>query len=364
MPLSTSNSERLLPDVRWLPIFGTALLICFTFVALMEIRLAQLGYHPTILDSKERWADERARASQLGKRALIIIGASRIQLGLDLEVLRRETGLEPVQLAVDGSSFVPILKGLADDPTIRGTILVDYSPMVVAGAVSGDYGAATAFQRAFDKRALEPESFSLARMEKLLAGTLHENLRSFADGATPLRSIQSRIIPGQPAMQYLVTLPDRSRLADYRLVSMPGFYHRRVIRNLGEEQLIDPAAADIEQTLRHKISLLQPQRDITFIQGARYLAGLLANIDARGGKVIFVEMPTSGMVREIEDKQFPRARFLDILKREIRAPILSSVNNPELGAFDCPDGSHLDFRDRSRFTMTLTYLLGSSVTQN
>jgi len=324
----------------------------------MEIRLAQLGYHPTILDSAERWADERARARQLGERALILIGASRIQLGIDLDVLRTETGLEPVQLAVDGSSFVPILKGLADDPAILGTILIDYSPNVVAGALSVNDGAATAFQRAFEKRLLASELISLTRIEKSLARIFQENLRSFADGATPLMSLQSRIISGQMAQrQYLITLPDRSRLANYQIVSMPEFYYWRVIRNLGEERSINPDMANIEQILMNKINLLQPRQNAAFIQGAQYLKGLLSKVEARGGKVIFVEMPTSGMVREIDDKLFPRAKFLDIFKRETGKPVLNSSDSHELGIFDCPDGSHLDFRDRLRFTKALAPLL-------
>lgn len=168
MPLSTSSFERPLPDMPWLRIFAAALLICIIFITLMEIRLAQLGYHSTVLDSPGRWAKERARASQLGEKALILIGASRIQLGIDLDTLRRETGLEPVQLAIDGSSFVPILQDLANDPTIRGTILVDYYPESIEGAGSGDYGAATAFVLAYARYQHEQKSFSLSRIENYL----------------------------------------------------------------------------------------------------------------------------------------------------------------------------------------------------
>ena len=271
MPLSTSSFDRTLPDIPWLPIFGATLFIFFAFVTITEIRLAQLGYHSTVLDSAERWAKERARASQLGERALILIGGSRIQLGIDLDILRKKTGLEPVQLAVDGSSFVPILKGLADDPTIRGTVLVDYYPESVEGALSGEYGAATIFQRTFEKRAGESELFSLNHVENSLTDMLHENLRSFADGATPLMSLQWRIIPNEKASQYLITLPDRSRLADYSLVPMPEFYYKRVTRNLGQEQSINLAATDIEQVLKRQVNLQQSGNNTAYVQGAKYL---------------------------------------------------------------------------------------------
>lgn len=358
MPLSISSFKRLSPDIPWLRIFGAALLISFTFIILMEIRLAQLGYHSTILDSTEHWAKERARASQLGKRALILIGGSRIQLGIDLDTLRKETGLEPVQLAVDGSSFVPVLKGLADDPTIRGTVLVDYYPGSVEGAFSGEYGAATAFERAFKKHAGEQSLFSLASVEKSLAEMLHENLRSFADGATPLMSLQWRIIPNEKASQYLVTLPDRSRLADYSLVAMPEFYYKRVARNLGQEKSINLKTADIEQVLKRQVDLQQPNNNADYIQGARYLRQLITAINTHGGRVLFVAMPTSGMIREIDEKRHPRANFLDLFEKEAGVSVLSSADEPALRSFTCPDGSHLDLRDRSRFTSAMAHSLG------
>ena len=357
MPLSTSSFERALPDMPWLRIFGAALLICFTFIALMEIRLAQLGYHSTVLDSKERWAKERTRASQLGEKALILIGGSRIQLGIDLDTLRKETGLEPVQLAVDGSSFVPILKGLADDPSIRGTVLVDYSPSSVEGALSEEFGPSTAFEQAFEKHAGQYELFSLARVEKSLTEIIREHLRCFADGSNPLMSLQYRIIPGKNASQYLITLPDRSRLADYSLVSMPAFYYFRVARNMGEEKSTNFADPDIENILKRKIRLLRPHDNSSFVQGARYLARLATQIKTRNGKVYFVEMPSSGMVRQEDEMRYPEEDFLGVFEKEVGMPVLSSAVAPSLRSFTCPDGSHLDFRDRTRFTTALTHSL-------
>lgn len=358
MPLSTSNFDRTLPDLPWVLIFGTALLVFVVFASLMDIRLAQLGYVPTTLDSKERWAKERFRANELGNRALVLIGASRIQLGIDLETLRRESQLEPIQLAVDGSSFIPVLKNLASDPLMQGTVLIDYNPGAVEGALASDQGASTTFVNEYKKNMAKPIFFSLDLVEKFLSGNLHESLRSYSDGANPLMSLQWRIIPNQRATRYLITHPDRSRLADYKLVSMPDFYYRRVARNLGEERSINIAATDVEQVLKRRIDLLQPHDNSVYIQGIKYIRQLVAEIQSHGGKVLFVEIPTSGMVREIDDKRYPHANFLDLFEKEIGVPFMNSVNNPTLRSFVCPDGSHLDFRDRARFTAMMAQFLG------
>jgi hypothetical protein len=77
--------------------------------ALLEYMLAAKGFQATTLDTPQLWIEQRARASALGEEALILVGGSRIQLGLDLPLLRETLPLEPVQLAVDGSSSFAVL---------------------------------------------------------------------------------------------------------------------------------------------------------------------------------------------------------------------------------------------------------------
>src|SRR5438477_4523341 len=96
------------------------------FVAIMEARLKVRGIRATAVDNESTWIHERARASSLGSGAMILVGSSRMQTSIDLDVLRERTKFEPVQLALDGSSFVPVLAGLAKDAEIRGTVLVAF----------------------------------------------------------------------------------------------------------------------------------------------------------------------------------------------------------------------------------------------
>ena len=49
--------------------------------------------------------------------------------------VRARTGLAPVQLAIDGSSFVPVLDGLARDPSIRGTVIVGFIDKYALGGL-------------------------------------------------------------------------------------------------------------------------------------------------------------------------------------------------------------------------------------
>ena len=192
------------------------------FVGVMELRLAAKGFRTSVTDSEMLWLRERLRASDLGERALILIGGSRIQLGMDLDVLRQKTGLEPVQLAIDGSPPLPILEGLAHDPNIRGTIAVDYYDHFLQPASPTD--RARLYEEHFRQKTHRPQMIDYEVIESYLTSRVRNSLRNYADGARPLTSLLTRIFVRDATPQYLVTLPDRSRLADYRLVPMPAFY--------------------------------------------------------------------------------------------------------------------------------------------
>lgn len=321
----------------------------------MEARLAALGYQPNARDSLARWEAERARASRLGKRALILVGASRIQLGVDLDVLRKETGLEPVQLALDASAGAPILEGLAKDPSISGTILYDYYDH----AIGGRGGAAERARRAYEMPGSKSDFFDQPSkaIENILTAWLKERLRTFADGANPLNSLTTRIMSGLVARQYLVTRPDRSRLADYSRVDMPYGYYYRTARTMGVENEVDLRAPDIKAELERRIAALLPRDNAVVRKEALVFAEMASAIRSRGGQLILVVMPTSGMVREIESRRYPKELFWDRFIETSGVTGIHSRHEPELRDFKCPDGSHLDVRDRARFTRELIKIL-------
>lgn len=190
-----------------------------------------------------------------------------------------------------------------------------------------------------------------ARIENQLTEWVKERLRTYADGANPMLSLRWRVIPGNEAHQYLVTRPDRSRLADYSRVNMPEFYLQRVARSLGEK--LDPQATIDEAELSQRISTILPLDNSAFLRDARIVSHMASTIQARGGHVIFVALPSSGMVREIEKRRYPREQFWSRFINESGVTGVHSAYEPALQNFICPDGSHLDMRDRARFTRKL-----------
>jgi len=359
MPSSISSSERRRPSLLWQPVLGGAALAALLFVCLMELRLGLRGIRPTVPDTEARWIEQRSSAAALGERALILVGSSRMQVDADLGVLRARTGLEPVQLAVDGSSFMPVLEGLAADEAVRGTVIVDLlDPHLTS---HNQQETAYRWQQAYERSRARRELPDFERVERWLSDAWRQRLRSYANDTRPLTSLRHRLLTA--TQQYFVTLSDRSQLVDYSKVEMPAFYYRRALKHLG---ISAPPLApgwtwgDLDQLLRGRIEQLTPRTDAieAYAAAVRTVAAQAQAIRARGGRVYFVALPASGLVRLMDERRMPRALFWDRLAREIGTPTLHFEDVPALREFSCPDGSHLDIRQRAAFTHALVDALG------
>lgn len=365
MPSSTSSSERagraadavddlLHPPagLRWGRLLGGALALALATTGALELGLRLRGYGPTIEDTAVLWRSVRAEASAAGGRALPVIGASRIQLGLDPALLAASMGdgSRPLQLAIDGSSWRPVLRDLADDPTFRGRVVVDWYPHVIA-ADAPPHAWMGAHGRGFDWMAPGEA------LEQRLASPLRRHLALLADGGRPVDNVARRLFALAPVAQYLETRPDRSRAADYALVPMPAFAEARALRHLGlPDAAGDPRPA--AERIAEAIARARPvAADAAVLAQWDAIARDIAAIRARGGDVVFVKMPTSGAVAAFDAARHPDATWWDGFLAHVGARGVHASREPTLAGFTCPDGSHLDRRDQAAFTAALAPLL-------
>ncbi len=229
---STFSSERL-PSAPLLANLQSALLLFLLTVLALEIGLAARGIRPNQEDSESLWLHERARADALGSRALVMIGASRILLDTDLSEMERQMPeLEPVQLAIDGVSFLPILRGLAQDRDFHGKLIIDFNDDLIDGSRHHTTDSiAAAWEHDFEEDRAHPWP-RFTRMEDRLQDLVRSHLRAYADGSRPWSALTHRILARHPAAQYLIILPNRSVDADYQRLPEPQFYLFRISTTL------------------------------------------------------------------------------------------------------------------------------------
>lgn len=144
------------------------------------------------------------------------------------------------------------------------------------------------------------------------------------------KALEERLSSGEwPGPRFVRVLPDRGRLGHYRALNAWRKTLERYTRKKHRRDRPDPK---------------------TSLEGLRPFDVVASKIAARGGEVIYVRLPTSGPIWELDERFYPKADYWDRFANEARAPTLHFRDVPTLADAQCVDGSHLDVRDAPRFT--------------
>jgi hypothetical protein len=310
----------------WVP----ALLLLFACVFGWEFFWRGQGFRPSMSDDPGLFSLSRREATRQGSDAFVLVGSSRMQMGIHREALARTTGWAPaVQLAVVRGPSRPVLRHLADDPAFRGNVLCEINPSLFFSHTPG-------YEREIENYLDVFDQFSLAdRTEQHLAMLVQANL------VTRLSRLQPRVIRNairfrqMPTPRYEgVVRADRFRYANYQHVRNVNALHARIRRDLAgpDPNVLDAAAFDAR------------------IRATNQMA---ETIRSRGGNVIFIRLPSSLMVLEREQRLWPREQWWDVFADRTQFATIHYADDPALASFVPPDGDHLGGLQAERFARAL-----------
>ena len=339
MPSSTFNSDRLhvpvreVPDRRWGAMLVGALALFFALMTAWELYWRAFGAVPSYRNSDAEWAQQRRRVDEGEGNKLILIGSSRVLFDINLDVWEQVTHERPIQLALEGTSSVPVLEDLADDPNVTGRVLVGVAPDLFF----------TGF--AYRKSAFEyfKKEGPSGRIGNWLSRTLVEPYFAFYDEdfalATVIRRQDWPHRPGKKEgirVRKLLVQPgaDRNSQMWDKVASDPEY--RALCRQVWAQDFDDmPPADEIAKGITEQIDRA---------------AAAVKKLQARGAKVVFVRMPSAGEYYAYEQKNFPRAKTWDLLLAKTGVPGIHFEDFPEMQGYELPEWSHLSAPEARRFT--------------
>ncbi|MCP4037367.1 MAG: hypothetical protein GY733_10550 [bacterium] len=332
MPSSTSSSEDVarLWSRTWIAVASVVVLVLVAW----EIFWRSQGFAPSLHDDAMLWSHSRAQATALGSRGVVLVGSSRMQMGIHRETLARETGWPPaVQLAQVRGPSIPVLRHLAHDPDFRATVLCEVSLPLFFGQTEGFVREVDAILRAYDERTLAE------RIEHRLAMFVQGSLVTRLSRLSPTVIRNAIWFQQMPAPRYEGVIgEDRFRYADYAKVkSLPGL-HGRIRRELAQT---DPVPATAE-TLRARFEEVE---------------GMVEAIRERGGEVVFMRLPSHAMVLEREARWYPRSEYWDVFAAQTRTQTIHYGDDGILSQLLPPDGDHLGKNQAVKFTRRLGRML-------
>jgi hypothetical protein len=341
--------ERDIPDRPWRAIFVAAFLLFVAAMAGWEMYWRAFGAVPSYRNSDGEWAQQRRRIDHGEGGKLILTGASRILFDVQLDVWERATGERPIQLALEGTSPMPVLEDLADDPNVTGRVLVGVAPDVFFTGFAYRQSAVEYYEKEGPSQ----------RIGNWLSRELVEPYFAYYDEDFALATVVRRQSwPARPGKhegirvrKLLVQEADRNSQMWDKVASDPEY--RALARKIWAQDFDDMPP-----------DLATPEaRQKAFDEQIDKAAAAVHKLRARGVRVVFVRAPSAGEYYAYEQKYFPRTATWDKLLEKTGAPGIHFEDYPALGGYELPEWSHMSAPEARRFTAALAPIVVGKLTR-
>jgi hypothetical protein len=332
--------ERALPRLRAGPAVVLALLSFLLAMAGWEAYWRAQGGEPSYRNSDGLWATQRRRIDHGEGGALVAIGSSRLMFNLQLDGWERLSGTRPIQLSLQGTSAMPVLEDLADDPEFTGTLLVGVTPgLFFSGRGLRENVVAYARRETPAQRASQWLSMHLLENRFAWYEPDFALFAALARQDWPRRAGVDRYAE-VPKISSTTTTDRNHRM--WSRVERDAAYARRVQQIWVQRRPTGPPTP--EQQAKNAAEI---EREI-----GRAVAAV-AKLRARGVRVVFVRSPSAGEVLEGELRRYPRATTWDVLLARSGAPGIHYEDHPDMQGLWLPEWSHLAGADADRWTAAL-----------
>ena len=316
-----------------------------TFILGYEFYLRTQGIKPDYDNSPALWANARAKVYELKSKAVVFIGSSRIKYDLDIPTWQNATGTQAIQLAIEGSTPRTVLTDLANDEKFKGRLVVDVTERIFFSSIPFFFGKPEKDIKYFHQHTpAQQAGFYINNvLESQLAILDQENLSLNAQ---------------------LDALQISSRKGVFMMPIFPADFGRNTFNRqsfMANSFLIDTAKQNQVKNIWGFMSKVMQGPPITDAQLNTIMELVkkdVAKITARGGEVLFVRTPCSGLALG-ELKSFPREKFWDKLLSVTNCKGVFFLDYPAIDHFICPEFSHLDLSGAKIYTENLVEILAN-----
>src|SRR5213078_4821006 len=340
--------ERPIPPAPWRGIAVVVTIVVIAATTAWELYSRSLGYVPTLNDNEDLWTMARRRVQP---ESIVVVGDSRAWFDVDLDEFQKGLGKRPIQLAMAGSTAWPVLDDLAKDESFHGTIICSFVP----GLFFAPPGSPPMVRAELGEKRYRNQT-PAQRVSEYLAMPLEEHVAFLKPDDLSLEALLKQLpIPNRPGALVPPRFPPYFQTED------------RERRARMWEKCAEPGSELAKRIQQIWIPLFTPPAPPTYIPKDVFFAKMnediqkrfadvtaaVEKIRSRGGKIVFVRFPSTGGLKELEDRITPREKTWDPLLKMTGAPGVYYSDFPDLSAFNCPEWSHLSARDSVEFTKRL-----------
>jgi len=320
--------------VPWVRVWLLALVVGLVGISANEYLLRCAGHRPSLVADPALWGATYGRFLETSTaRSVVLLGASRMQANIDLDVVREQTDCDQVyQLALSGrGSARAIFEAIVRETDFVGTVILSETE---ATLVSDGLAQAGILR----KSARAPLDSSLNRR---IANSLQSRFVFLNPNSSSLRLWGNLLIEREwPEAVHVITHPDRSQDIDFSMRDVDRISNLRA-ETMRQGEANQAPSVDPETWMKAALSNWQPS---------------VETFTARGGTVVFVRFPVSSQRWQQEGRVWPVAEFWNPLMERLQVSTVHFADYPNMSVFELPDSSHIDFKDKPKFTRQLFQL--------
>jgi hypothetical protein len=302
----------------------------------LRSKISMLAYD----DTPGLWSKIRKKATLPKEKSTVFIGSSRIKYDLDQPTWRALTGEEPVQLAIEGATPIPVLKDLAEDEHFKGKLVVDVTEILFFNNAPPVVQEPVHDIKYFHNET-PSEKFSFA-VNRYTDGNLYFlDQNNFSLNAM----LEKLEVPSRKGVFVFPWFPPDFNRTDFDRQA-----------RMTDRFLIDTAQQHRVQWIWKYLGDNGRQPPLT---GEKLTAFLLQlkqytdKIKARGGEVIFTRTPSSGPFLQGERMGYPKEKYWNSILAATGCAGIHFEDDSATVHMQCLEFSHLTPTDAKRYTTAL-----------
>ncbi|MCB0382171.1 MAG: hypothetical protein KDD05_02360 [Psychroserpens sp.] len=307
------------------------------------------GKIPDIDDNKDLWAVQRAKVKTLSDDDVILMGSSRVLFDIQLEQWRKETGIRPIQLASAGASPLPIFHDIVNNTDFTGTIIVGVTPGLFFSTTFPEAGP---WKRAQSRVEYFENRTYAQRFNHFLSMPLQKNfvfISTSEEGWSDdidLKSLLNSISLGENRLKEPPFPPF------FKFEYMDEYRNNRMSDKTARDTTFARTVKNVWQAILEGNDRVPEKEQTTayFVEDAK-------KFKAKGGNLILLRCPSSGMFKDLEAKHLSRDDFWEELVKATEAKSYHYADYDQFKNLECPEWSHLSAEDADFFTRELVKIM-------
>lgn len=316
----------------WIKVIVSVSVSLAVLLGINEYLLSKARHLKTIVSDEDLWCMERGKVKNLSDQDIILLGASRMQVNIDLSVMKKHfPGRQILQLSLSGrGSAWPVFKDLVENTNFSGTILMSENQATLPEGQSPQEGFVDYYYKSWSLDKKLNKKISMWFQQRFLFLNPNSNSERLWGNVLGKRKL--------PPPMFTMTYPSREQTSFFDITDTEWIYEIRM------------------KGVRSSVNNIPPEPE-DWLDQVTQKKELLDRFKAKGGRPVLISMPLSQERWEMQNSWMPKSLYWDRAMELLEVKAFHFADYATLNGHELPDTSHLNVNSKKEFTTAFSGIL-------